>query len=290
MRDDFCAFILTHGRPDNVKTWDTLHKSGFTYPVYIVIDDEDAKADQYRERFGDRVIQFCKAAVAKTFDEMDNFDDRRAIVYARNVCYSLAVELGYRFYVELDDDYTGFEYRTDSALNAKYRAVTSTLDGVFEALVAYLESSDRIATIALSQGGDHIGGAPNVQPLGMRRKCMNSFVADTRRPLQFVGRINEDVNTYTTHGRRGELFFTVMQAKLVQVQTQASGGGMTDLYLDSGTYVKSFYSVIGCPSGVTVGVMGDPRGGSFRLHHDINWNRVAPKVLRQTHRRRHVEA
>ena len=52
MRDDFCVFILTHGRPDRVHTYDTLMKAGYTGKVFIVIDDEDKQAEGYRQRFG----------------------------------------------------------------------------------------------------------------------------------------------------------------------------------------------------------------------------------------------
>ena len=46
MRDDFCVFILTHGRPDQVHTYDSLMKAGYTGKVYIVIDNEDKTADE----------------------------------------------------------------------------------------------------------------------------------------------------------------------------------------------------------------------------------------------------
>jgi hypothetical protein len=115
---------------------------------------------------------------------------------------------------------------------------------------------------------------------------MNSFICSTARPFSFIGRVNEDVNTYTTIGRTGGIFFTVLQAKLVQKQTQSNSGGMTELYLDSGTYVKSFYSVMYCPSSVKVGVMGDPRSGHVRLHHAIDWTRTAPLILREEHRKK----
>lgn len=32
MRDDFCAFILTHGRPDKVLTYRTLRRAGYPVP------------------------------------------------------------------------------------------------------------------------------------------------------------------------------------------------------------------------------------------------------------------
>ena len=95
------------------------------------------------------------------------------------------------------------------------------------------------------------------------------------------GRMNEDVNTYVTEGRRGKLFFTVLQAKIVQMQTQTNAGGMSDLYIDSGTYAKSFYTVMYAPSCVKVGTMGDHRSPHYRIHHKINWNVTAPKILRE---------
>ena len=96
-----------------------------------------------------------------------------------------------------------------------------------------------------------------------------------------IGRMNEDVNTYVTEGRRGVLFFTVLPVKIVQKMTQGNAGGMADLYLDTGTYVKTFYSVMYAPSCVKVGTLGDHRSPHYRIHHKINWNHTAPKILRE---------
>ena len=37
MRDDFAAFILTHGRADNVITYNTLRKQGYTGKIILLI-------------------------------------------------------------------------------------------------------------------------------------------------------------------------------------------------------------------------------------------------------------
>ena len=95
--NNFCVFILTHGRPDNVVTVKTLEKHGYTGPVYLVIDDEDKTASKYYENYGEQVVMFSKEEVSKTFDEGDNFDDRRTITYARNACFQIA--RGFRVYV-----------------------------------------------------------------------------------------------------------------------------------------------------------------------------------------------
>ena len=57
MRDDFCAFILTHGRPDKVLTYRTLRRAGYTGKIFIVVDDEDKTRHQYMAEFGEQVVK-----------------------------------------------------------------------------------------------------------------------------------------------------------------------------------------------------------------------------------------
>lgn len=282
MRDDFCAFILTHGRPDRVHTYKTLLRAGYTGKIFIVIDDEDKTAGEYRKRYGDKVLQFCKKDVAKTFDEADNFDDRRAIVYARNVCWQLAEQVGCKYFIQLDDDYTHFGTRFGSNGQVFSTQCCRSLDKVFSAALDFFIKSNALS-VAFAQGGDLIGGPAANYPR-MRRKAMNTFICSTDRPFKFIGRVNEDVNTYTTEGRRGRLFGTFTHYYIVQQTTQKNAGGMSEMYLDAGTYVKSFYSVLFSPSCVKIGTLGDPgRGkdgkGHYRIHHKINWHHTAPKII-----------
>ena len=114
INDSFCVFILTHGRPNRVLTYDTLMRQGYTGPLYLIVDNEDETINEYKQKFGeDRVIVFDKLSVSKTFDTGDNFDDRRTIVFARNACFEIAKELGYTYFLELDDDYKIFCYKFD---------------------------------------------------------------------------------------------------------------------------------------------------------------------------------
>jgi len=253
-------------------------RAGYTGKVFIVIDDEDATADEYRKRYGDKVLQFCKREYAEKLDEGDNSGKRISTIYARAAMFDLAPTVGCRYFIQLDDDYTNFELRYTSDGRGVYLAV-SQLDKVLCAVLDYFVSVP-IMSIALAQGGDFLGGTIG-QRRSMRRKAMNSFIYDTSRPWVMIGRMNEDVNTYVTEGRRGSLFFTVLQAKIVQITTQANSGGMASLYLDSGTYVKSFYSVMYAPSCVKIGTIGDHRSPHYRIHHLINWNVTAPKILRE---------
>ena len=281
MRDDFCAFILTHGRPDRVYTYDTLLKAGYTGKIYILIDDEDETAEEYRKRFGDKVLQFCKQTYVERLDEGDNSGKRVSTIYARAAMFDLATQVCCKYFIQLDDDYTAMHFRLDSTGKYSYVKFKGNTDQVFEAMVDFANQTGCLA-IAMSQGGDWIGGGDG---LSLKRKAMNSFVCSTDRPWVMMGRMNEDVTTYVVEGRRGKLFFTTMQIQLCQKQTQANAGGMSDLYLDSGTYVKSFYSVMYSPSCVQIGTLGDPRSEAYRIHHRINWHKAVPKILQEQHKK-----
>jgi len=278
LRNNFAAFILTHGRPDKVRTIKALRREGYTGKIFIIIDDEDKTADEYRKRFPGIVHQFCKKEIAGTFDEADNFNERRTIVYARNASFEIAKKLGVRFFLQLDDDYTDFRYKQDEKFNYKDKAKIKYLDDLFEITLRFLEKT-KTSSVAWAQGGDFIGGKNGsfaCNDITLKRKCMNTFFCDTEKPFKFVGRINEDVNTYTESARRGKIFFTYTGLAINQVQTQANSGGMTDIYKLSGTYVKSFYSVIFAPSCVKIITMGQKER---RIHHSVSWVNCCPLIL-----------
>ena len=104
----------------------------------------------------------------------------------------------------------------------------------------------------------------------------------TDKPYKFFGRINEDTTMYVRYGETGDLIFTTMLFMLNQGQTQKNKGGLTEMYLDSGTFVKSFYSVMYSPSCVKVAAMGDKH---MRMHHQGKWECCTPKILSQKYKK-----
>lgn len=274
-------FILSHGRSDRVYTIKALEDAGYTGDYFIVIDNEDKSAEEYYKRYGDKVVMFDKKAVAETFDTADNFDERKTIVYARNACFDIAKEKGYTHFMELDDDYTQFSYRFD--VNGDFKNTTlKNLDYVIDRMIDYYEKSGATC-LAFAQGGDFIGGAEGMgKDIRIKRKAMNTLLCSTERPFKFLGRINEDVNTYVRLGHIGKLFMMINSVSINQKQTQSNEGGMTDVYLDSGTYLKSFYSVMFSPSSVKISKMGNK---NMRLHHKINWRYTTPQILDESYKK-----
>jgi hypothetical protein len=273
----FAVFILTHGRPDNVITYRTLQKCGYTGRLFFIVDDEDKTRQKYIENFGaDRVVCFNKKEAADQSDEGNNFNERRTILMARNACFEIAPNLGVTHFIMLDDDYKQFKFRFENKLG--YEAVVRDINRLFASFLRFYITTPTLS-IALSQGGDHIGGFSITK---LKRKCMNSFLCSTERPFKFLGAMNEDVNTYTTLGSRGKLFFTFTSAQLDQKETQQQGGGITEMYLRFGTYCKAFTTVMMMPSSLKVTMMNT---SNPRLHHLINWKFTVPKIVPQKYRK-----
>jgi hypothetical protein len=268
------VFILTNGRPDNIFTNKTLSKCGYTGKIYYIVDDKDKSIDKYIENFGsENVIVFNKQQMADSVDEGNNFDNQSVILHVRNSCFKIAKDLGLKYFVQFDDDYYYFGYRYDTGAR-----IIKNIDKVFDSMLEFYKSTN-ITTIAFSQGGDHIGGFSGIK---LKRKAMNSFICSTDREFQFIGSINEDVNTYTTLGSRGELFLTFTNIQLDQKDTQSNSGGMTNEYMLSGTYVKSFHSVMMSPSSVRVSMMN---ANNPRLHHSVKWGNTTPMILDNSHKK-----
>jgi hypothetical protein len=280
-REDFAVFILTHGRADRVVTYDTLRKNNYTGPIYLMVDDEDEQAEDYIEKYGDQVKIFNKQTAIDMTDELDNLKKRNSVVFARNYNFILAKEMGLKYFLQLDDDYNSFwnTFDNDRRYITAHRKIQS-LDRTFEAMLDFCIDSNAHA-VCMSQGGDFIGGeGSKVAKLWREgtwsRKAMNAYFFNVDKPFKFMGRINEDVNAYVMLGNRGHLYLTVPRIRLEQIQTQQNEGGLTDIYLDVGTYVKSFYSVMCAPSCVKVAKMGVT---NMRLHHLVQWKYAVPQIV-----------
>ena len=281
--DDFVVFILTHGRADNVYTYKALKRAGYTGKIILVIDNEDNDAEKYYSNYGkENVYMFDKIKKSKEVDSMDLDSDRKAILYARCACFDIAKELGYTYFLELDDDYTNFRSRVVSGESLK-TVYIKKFDELVDCTLDFLDVSNA-HTVALSQIGDFIGGKNSkVCKDRLTRKAMNAFFCRVDRKFNWSGKMNEDVTTYITLGSRGYLFFTVADVSIDQLSTQSLSGGMSDEYLTFGTYTKTFYTILSCPSCVKMYIMGVT---NKRFHHVIDWDKAVPKIISDKYKKK----
>lgn len=287
-KDKFAVMILTHKRPNNVITYSTLRKLGYSGKVFFVVDDQDPTVEEYQKNFEkENVLIFSKEQEFLTTDSITNEKNKSSVLYARNACFRLAKEQGFEYFIQLDDDYSGFYYSIRKGEIVSYTKENSIncLDAVFSSLLSFFISCPRITCFGIGQTGDVLGGPLNSQLLkdgiSTMRKVMNFFLCSTSRPFSFLGILNDDVNTYLSLSKKGFVFLSLKQCILQQKQTQANAGGLTDLYLESGTYVKSFYSVIIDPSAVSVRFVHSVG----RIHHTVKTECVYPKILSEAYRK-----
>ena len=219
------VLILSNGRADRVKTVKTLARQGFTGEWRIVIDDEDRAGEDYRRRYGDRVVEFCKQDYMEQTQTLAPKSDtpRSVVVYARNAAPDIARGLGWDYFIELDDDYDFFEQRYHEG--GKLRTVmVDDLDELFSAMVRFVEGSGADA-LALAQGGDFIGGVDSSGATNrFLRKIMNVYCFPSDTDIRFVGCLNEDLTTSVLYGSRGALLLTCTVAGIHQTATQKAGG------------------------------------------------------------------
>lgn len=270
----FAVFILTHGRANTIKTHDFLRRCGYTGNIWIVIDNEDDQEDLYREKFGEAVIQFDKRDYVPITDMGDLDEGRKVGVFARNFIQDKAKEMGYAYHMQLDDDISSVSYRYVE--DDRRKALTcKRLDDVFEAFVDYMDSTP-ITALSFGHPAYYPGGSIKHFMRGMIPKTMTTFMMRADDIQYFHMRMNDDITTSALNGMRGKMYFTYLPLMINTELTQKAGGGMTEAYKDTGTYRKSFYTVMSMPSCAKIyhiGVVED------RLHHEIVWNNCTPKLL-----------
>jgi hypothetical protein len=288
LRSNFAAFILTHGRADHVRTYHTLRKCGYSGRIYLLVDDEDKQLPRYLELYKDEVIVFPKQDAIRITDAGSNFGKYNSVVFARNYNFIVAKQLGLKYFWQLDDDYKRFMWSLDTQGN--YLTTNTSLcclDKVIPLCLDFLDESGA-ASIAFSQGGDFLGGdscglIKKYRKGLFYRKVMNSFFFRTDYPVHFRGILNDDVNMYVGEGIRGKLFITLPCLRLEQARTQQQSGGLTDIYLDCGTYMKSFSSVMIAPTCVKISTIGNVNP---RIHHQIQWNNACPVIVDEKYRKK----
>ena len=288
----FCIIILSHGRPQDQATVSTLDRFGYTGDWYILLDDEDSTIEEYKKLYGeDKIKVFSKEEIMDSVDTLDNFHIRKTVVYARNASYKVVKGMGYKYFMMCEDDHDSVRWRMSPEIVYSSKMVSfdknyHALDQIIDIMLDYFIATPRIQTLCMAQSGDYIGGGNSrMATAQFRRKAMGTFITRVDNPIKFSGTMNDDTNAYTSLASMGNLMLTTGFIAVNTKQTQKNSGGNTELYASMGTYVKSFYSVIGHPSGVKISTLannGDRvKNNIFRVHHRVNWKNVAPMILRQ---------
>ena len=275
------VFIPTYKRAKKVLTYKTLRDAQYDGKIYLIVSDDDPQIEDYKKQYPSEVIIFSKEDARPFTDLCDNFENRKLVVFARNYMFKIAKDLNLDYFCVLDDDYDRFSFRRCFGEKLKGFKVLD-IGRIIKACFSYLAKAPNLDCFTWCQDGDFIGGTNSFDDIGRKRKIMNGYFFKTDRPIRFMGSINEDLNASVYEGQRGKVFFTINDVSIHQLITQSNAGGLTEAYLDEGTYLKSFYSVIVAPNCVRVSSMGSK---DLRIHHKVCWNKCCPKIIREIHKR-----
>lgn len=244
----FAIFILTNGRPNHQYTLEFLRKS-FKGDVFLLCDNEDKTLKEYQKNYGEQVVVFDKKEWVSKSDPMDNFQSKNSVLYARNAVFEIAKDMGYEFFVMVDDDVTGlsFRYEKDGKLVGEpvkdFNKVSSVI----------LETMDNTGTDFFSFGMDkiYIGGSSNSQ---YKKKIIDKvycfIFCRTEQQHFYKGIMNEDEINNILSMSVGKL---AKSLTAIQIQYKPIGrdniGGNAETYNENGyySYIRNFYPIIAFP-------------------------------------------
>ena len=242
-RDDFAVFILSHGRADKQITLSALLDQGYTGSWFIVVDNLDEDANKYLSNYRGHVIIFDKPMEASQIDSMTNSGELRSVLFARHACYQIAQNMGLHYFAEFDDDLSNFCYKWDESGVLKSVKVRN-MDGVFNAILAYMDDVPYIAACNIPAQGAYFGGRLPDPKWNLNQ----SFILRASTPyIPFCGILNEDENGLLLGAKSGMVAIEQYSVCKTDKKRGSNSGGLRDLYDDSGEYIRAFYTVMCAP-------------------------------------------
>lgn len=275
-----CIFVPSFGRAMNISTVNLLRRHGCKKKIYVVCDDSDKDLEVYKEKFKKDCLVFSKRDY-QWIDTIDNSESFAGVIYARYAIQDFAKRIGITHYLMIDDDVSDIAYRVYDNDGLK-REYVDNIDYVIDAAFDFLDDADADA-LSFATGGQFIGGYGNKDVLKrFKRRVLQNLFCRTKRPLKFVGRMNEDIACFVLGNKLGGIYITSYMLAMHTAEEQVLSGGMTEYYTARGCFAKAFYPVVCAPDCVKVSCVGlkNPRPC-----HSTDARRMLPMILNEKWRR-----
>lgn len=265
-------YIISKGRPQ-CKTAETLTRLKFPGKWFIVCGNNDETLEEYKRRWGDKVIVFDWFDEVKKTDFLDNFGYEKMASGAcpvRNAVIKLSTAKGEARHWQFDDDYPGFAIYVHSL---KKNRIIKDGNVLFNAMHKIAQFGDKanlpnvgfcLTAICLPQNA-----------FCYQHRVFNAHNISNTNPQIWRGRLNDDTINAIEIMRKGRISFSFNFLSMNSPQTQKESGGLTKLYREQGTARKSAYVILLNPlSGRIVIKFG-------RYHHKVGWAKITSKIIRE---------
>ena len=242
----FSIFITSHNSPNECISACSLRTAGYTGDIYIVIDDEDPKFNEYDSQ-NYNILVFNKQEYVDKLDiGMSKSNPQlAAVLYARAAVEDYAKYLGLDYFIVMDDDIYGFRYRYIDGDKLCSKPVEKFND-IIDNYIQFMQATNSIC-LSFAHDGSFIGGMGAIEKILERRSCHTIFFRNVSKEFEWKFAVNEDYVSSLLYANIGKLMFT-----LPFVQRTISGmndrqEGMHDLYENTSEFQRAFYNVIACP-------------------------------------------
>ena len=281
---DFATLIISHGRPQNILTLSSLTKAGYTGQYYIIVDDQDKSVQEYKQNYGNNVVVFNKqhyldSAISFNLEPLVN-----VAVHARNAAEDIAVQLGLKYFLLLDDDIINFQfkYNQDGCLN---RIKAFDIDNIISMYIKYMEDAN-ITTLGLAHDGYFLGGNINMFTLPQHsryRLLANAFLRKVSEKVVWSPDMCEDFITSILENRKQNVWislpFLSCSCKVQGMNKKKVDGGNSNVYIEQGNYGVAIYSVLNLPDCYRLKI-------SKKLWFEcVDYNLTMPKIISSRYRK-----
>jgi hypothetical protein len=263
-------YIISKGRPQ-CYTAKVLKKINYPGKWFIVLGNNDETINEYKKIWGeDRIIIFDWFSQIKKTKFLDNFFDKlpSGASPVRNATRDISYSRGELRHWQFDDDYVNFGY-----FSFKEKKFKTIKDG--KILEYFLFKITEFGyKINLPNVGFSL--AHETYPEEASNFSKRIFNAHNLNNLNFVeweGRLNDDLINAIKVYKFGQSEFSFKFLNTKPFETQKVKGGLTDIYKDYGTVLKTMYAILYEPK-VTKLVI---KFG--RYHHETDWKLITPKIL-----------
>lgn len=247
------VYIISHGRPNNQKTYNLLRSRGYTGNIKIVVDNEDKTIiDYYKAVESDANTEigvfnkqeFIDSTDTGMLEPMRNF-----AVFARNAVEQDARESGYDYFWVFDDDLTSIRLRYIEGDSLKSLSITMNLDKIFSMVENYVKDAN-IDTLSFGTANNYIGGKDTVFIENSKhRMCYNVFLRKTSSPVDWLLNMCEDRITSLKYSTLGQVW---MQLLCIQIDTAPIGGkidgGNSEVYRTLNELTQVFFPIVTFPN------------------------------------------
>ena len=277
-------YIISHGRPNNQKTYDLLRRCGYTGPIKVVVDNEDkTMLDYYKYLEHDTnadVYVFNKQSAIDTTDTGMLEPKRNFAVFARNAVEQDAIDTGYKYFWIFDDDLTSIRMRYVCNGSLKSLAIKYNLDKIFNLIEEYAESAN-IDTLSFGTANNYIGGKDSAfAESSKHRMCYNAFLRKTESPVEWSLNMCEDRITSLKYSTLGQIW---MQLLCIQIDTMPLGGkvdgGNSDVYRTLSELTQVFFPIMTFPNCNKIRI--------YKGHYTNTYVEpyMCPKIISSTYRK-----